>query len=66
MKQQSRTTMLILAIFLGQFGIHRRLMGYSNWKLMSFTAGGLAVWWWYDVYKIYKNELPMADGRPLL
>lgn len=66
MRQQSRITMLILAIVLGQFGIHRRLMGYSNWILMPLTMGGFALWWFYDVYRIYKNELPMADGRPLL
>lgn len=66
MKQQSRTKMLTLAIFFGQFGIHRRLMGYDNWKWMFYTAGGFAIWWFYDIYKIYKNELPMADGKPLL
>lgn len=66
MQQQSRTGMLLLAIIFGQFGLHRRAMGYSNWKLMPLTAGGFAIWWFYDIYRIYKNELPMADGRPLL
>lgn len=28
---QSKTTMLIVALFLGQLGIHRKMMGYSNW-----------------------------------
>lgn len=66
MEQQSRNHMLVLCIIFGQFGLHRRAMGYTNWKLMPFTAGGLGIWWFYDIYRIYKNELKMADGRALL
>ncbi|MBK6340962.1 MAG: TM2 domain-containing protein [Bacteroidetes bacterium] len=66
MKQQSRGGMLLLAIIFGQFGLHRRAMGYSNWIWMPLTAGGFAIWWFYDIYRIYKNKLPMADGKSLL
>ena len=66
MEQQSRTGMLLLAIIFGQFGLHRRAMGYTNWYLMLFTAGGFGFWWFMDIYRIYKNELNMANGMPLI
>jgi uncharacterized membrane protein SirB2 len=66
MKQQSRTTMLILCILLGQFGIHRRLMGYTHWRWMFFTVGGLGLWWFYDIFQLATGKMKMADGSELL
>ena len=62
---QSKTTMLIVSFFLGSLGIHRLMMGYSNWWLMLLTAGGCGIWTLVDFIKIATGGMGMADGRPL-
>mgnify|MGYP000923085643 CR=1 FL=1 len=62
---QSKTTMLLICVFLGGLGIHRLMMGYSNWWLMLLTLGGCGIWALYDVIMIATDKMPMADGRPL-
>ncbi len=62
---QSKTTMTLISFFLGGLGIHRLMMGYSNWWLMPITCGGCAVWQIIDFIKIVTGKMPMADGRPL-
>ncbi|MBQ5404944.1 MAG: TM2 domain-containing protein [Bacteroidales bacterium] len=62
---QSKTTMLLVSIFLGVYGIHRLLMGYSNWWLQLITLGGCGIWTILDIIKIVQGQMPMADGRPL-
>ena len=37
---KSKTTMILISLFLGGLGIHRLMMGYSNWWLMPITGGG--------------------------
>lgn len=62
---QSKTTMLIVALFLGQLGIHRKMMGYSNWWMQLLTLGGCGIWALIDVIKIATGGMKMADGRDL-
>jgi len=62
---QSKTTMILICIFLGCYGIHRLLMGYSNWWLQLITLGGCGIWTILDLIKIIQGQMPMADGRPL-
>lgn len=62
---QSKTTMILICIFLGWYGIHRLLMGYSNWWLQLITFGGCGIWMIIDLIKIIQGKMPMADGRPL-
>lgn len=62
---QSKMTMILIALFLGQLGIHRLMMGYSNWWLQLITLGGCGIWALYDVIMIATDKMPMADGRPL-
>ncbi|MES2767371.1 MAG: TM2 domain-containing protein [Bacteroidota bacterium] len=62
---QSKTTMALISFFLGAFGIHRLMMGYSNWWLMLVTCGGCGIWSLIDFIKILTGSLNMADGRPL-
>ncbi|WP_163358207.1 TM2 domain-containing protein [Dysgonomonas sp. 25] len=58
-------TMLIIAIFLGGLGIHRYMMGYSNWWLMPVTLGGCGIWSILDIINIATDKMTMADGTPL-
>jgi hypothetical protein len=62
---QSKMTMAILAFVLGYLGIHRYMMGYSNWWLMIVTFGGFGFWSLYDFIMILTDKMPMADGTPL-
>ena len=62
---QSKVTMIIVCLFLGGFGIHRLMMGYSNWWLMLITLGGCGIWALIDLITIITGKMTMADGRPL-
>ena len=62
---QSKGTMAIVSFFVGGFGIHRLMMGYSNWWLMPLTGGGCGIWTLIDFIKILTGKMTMADGRPL-
>ena len=63
---QSKTTMILISFFLGGLGIHRLMMGYSNWWLMLITAGGCGIWTLIDFIKIITGSMKMADGRDLV
>ena len=62
---QSKTTMILVCFLLGGFGIHRYMMGYSNWWLMLITGGGCGFWTIYDLIQIITGKMNMADGRQL-
>jgi TM2 domain-containing membrane protein YozV len=63
---QSKTMMLLISFFLGGLGIHRLMMGYSNWWLMLITLGGCGIWTIIDVIQIAIGNMKMADGRELV
>jgi hypothetical protein len=62
---QTKSLMLILAFCIGPLGIHRKLMGYSNWWIMLVTFGGCGMWSMYDFVMLLLGKLKMADGREL-
>lgn len=62
---QSKSTMSIVSFFLGGLGIHRLMMGYSNWWLMLLTAGGCGIWTLIDFIQILTGNMNMSDGRKL-
>lgn len=62
---QSKTTMIIIAFLAGNFGIHRFMMGYSNWWLQLITLGGCGIWSLIDLIRILTDNMKMADGREL-
>jgi TM2 domain-containing membrane protein YozV len=64
-KPQSKVVMLIICWFLGWAGIHRLMMGYSNWWLMLLTFGGCYIWMIIDLIKIATGSMKMADGQEL-
>lgn len=63
---RSRTTALLLAIFLGVFGAHRFYVGkIGTGILMACTLGGLGLWWLYDIIMIGSQAFRDVDGRVL-
>jgi hypothetical protein len=63
---QQKSTMILVCLFLGVFGIHRKMMGYSNWWLMPLTCGGCSIWIWIDLIQVVTGKMKMADGSDLL
>lgn len=63
---QQKITMILICFFLGSLGIHRFMMGYSNWWLMLITLGGCGIWTLIDFIKIITDSMKMADGRELI
>ena len=62
---QSKVTMIIVCWLLGPLGIHRLMMGYSNWWVQLLTAGGCGIWSLIDLIQIITGSMKMADGREL-
>jgi hypothetical protein len=62
---QSKTTMILISLFLGGLGIDRLMMGYSNWWLKLITLGGCGIWALIDLINIITGSMKMADGREL-
>lgn len=63
---QSKTTMILVCLFLGGIGLHRLMMGYSNWWLMLITLGGCGIWSLIDLIKLITGSMKMSDGRDLI
>ena len=63
---QSKTTMIIVCLFLGGLGIHRLMMGHKNWWVMLITAGGCGIWSLIDFIGILTGKMKMEDGRDLV
>ncbi len=60
---KSRTTVLLLAIFLGVFGAHRFHVGrIGSGVLMPLTLGGFGLWWLYDIITIASGGFRDAEG----
>lgn len=64
-KVQQKTMMIIICLLAGGLGIHRLMMGYSNWWLMLITLGGCGLWTLYDLVMLITGKMNMADGRQL-
>jgi hypothetical protein len=58
--------MILISFLLGGLGIHRLMMGYSNWWLMLITGGGCGIWALIDFIQIITGSMKMADGRDLV
>ena len=62
---KSKSTMILVSLFLGNLGIHRLMMGYSNWWLQLITFGGCGIWSLVDLIRIVTGDMKMSDGRDL-
>lgn len=74
--QKEKLVAGLLAIFLGQLGIHNFYLGYTKKAviqllvslLLSWTGvAPVAIWIWAIVegIKIFQGEIPDSDGKPL-
>jgi len=62
---QSKVSMILISFLIGSLGIHRLMMGYSNWWLMLITFGGCGIWSLVDFIRIVSGDMKMSDGRNL-
>ena len=65
---QSKMKMILICWFLGGFGIHRKMMGYSNWwvqLVLTLVCGIGLIWAGIDFWRIIFGNLKMAEGRDL-
>jgi hypothetical protein len=67
---QSKTTMILICLFLGNLGIHKMMMGYEDWwkrlVLSIFCVPVSGIFTLIDLFKILNGNLKMADGRDLV
>ena len=60
---KSRTVTLLLALFVGVFGVHRFYTGkIQTGLLMLFTLGGLGIWWLVDNIMIAAGSFRDSEG----
>jgi len=63
---KSRSTALILSIFLGMFGADRLYLGYGVLGILKLcTLGGLGLWWLLDIVLLLVGTLRDANGGVL-
>lgn len=60
---KSYTATLLLAFFLGGFGIHRFYTGYIGIGILQLlTGGGFGIWLLIDLFSIALNKFVDANG----
>ncbi|MDR1961204.1 MAG: TM2 domain-containing protein [Gracilibacteraceae bacterium] len=67
MNEKSKTTTLIISIFLGELGIDRFYLGYTGLGILKLiTVGGFGVWWLIDVILILMGKMKTKSGQELV
>lgn len=64
---KSKTTALIISLFLGEFGIDRFYLGYYGLGLLKLiTVGGFGIWYIIDIIQIARGKMTTKDGQSLV
>lgn len=62
----SQSTALLLAIFLGIYGVHRFYTGHIRAGFIQMlTGGGFVIWWFIDILTIATGNFKDSKGRSL-
>ncbi|HEY0549380.1 MAG TPA: TM2 domain-containing protein [Verrucomicrobiae bacterium] len=57
---------LLLAIFVGKFGVDRFYTGHIGLGLLKlFTCGGFGIWWMIDIILVAVGSYRDSDGQLL-
>jgi len=63
---KSKSTALVISIFLGEIGIDRFYLGYTGLGILKLiTVGGFGIWWIIDIIKIATGKMVDAKGNAL-
>ena len=63
---KSKTTMILVSLFLGAAGIDRFMLGYTGLGILKLcTIGGCGIWALIDFIRIITGGLKMRDSTPL-
>ncbi len=61
---KSPTTMLIISIFLGEWGVDRFMLGDAGLGVLKLlTCGGGTIWWLIDVINISGKTKKLNDSK---
>ena len=63
---KSKSTALILSIFLGSIGVDRFYLGKVGTGILKLlTGGGCGIWWLVDIILIATGKMTDKAGNPL-
>ena len=66
-KMKSKTTAILLCVFLGGIGGHRFYLGYTLYGIIQLcTGGGLMIWAIIDLVRLAQGNLLDYDGNELV
>ena len=64
---KSKTTAILLCLFLGGIGVHRFYLGYTLFGVIQLlTLGGLGIWALIDLVRIITGSIKDSEGKDLI
>ena len=64
---KSKTTAILLCLFLGGIGVHRFYLGYTLFGVIQLlTLGGLGIWALIDLVRIITGDIKDSQGNDLV